>query len=91
MKCALTSTTRLLRIRFTQVSKIMTYSDQNRKPSWIDDDNWTTQKTDWEFEYLLEQWDRRELTNIEKEWIQSLIPNINLSDQKVKGRELESA
>lgn len=52
------------------------YPDQARKPSWIDDDNWTSQKTDWEFQYLLEQWDHRELTVAEKIWLQSLLSSI---------------
>lgn len=56
----------------------MTYPDQARKPSWIDDDNWTTQKTDWEFQYLLEQWDHRELTVAEKSWIQSLLTVVTI-------------
>ena len=53
----------------------MTYPDQHRKPSWIDDDNWTSDKTEWEFRYLLDQHEVRDWTPLEKEWILTLIPN----------------
>lgn len=51
----------------------MNYPDQHRKPSWIDDDNWTSQKTDEEFDFLLDMMDYRPLTEQERAWIDTLV------------------
>jgi hypothetical protein len=58
----------------------MTDTDQSHCLSWTDDDNWTYQKTDLQFRYLLDQSAHRPLTQIERDWISTFVPKSFLDE-----------